>query len=133
MKKRTNIKDLARRATMALLLALMTTAPSWAGFQNFHAPIGNLEGCRGGRLAIHISGWTCDPYSETVDLSIETEYLMEYDRYITRATKWWYLHQPNLVEVHLFKDGREVKVTKVKPNVVRNDVIDNLHFYTGTV
>ena len=132
MKKRTNIKDLARRATMALLLALMTTAPSWAGFQNFHAPIGNLEGCRGGRLAIHISGWTCDPYSETVDLSIETEYLMEYDRYITRATKWWYLHQPNLVEVHLFKDGREVKVTKVKPNVVRNDVIDNLHFYTGT-
>lgn len=30
MNKRTNIKDLARRATMPLLLALVTTAPTWA-------------------------------------------------------------------------------------------------------
>ena len=119
------------RVAMTLLLLLVISAPAWAGYKLSQAPIGNIDGCQGGRLAIHISGWTCDPYYETDDLSLEMD---------TTAAGWskvsgrnnWYLKEWNRAEVHLLKDGVEVKKVIVKTNIVRQDVVDYYNFYTET-
>ena len=61
------------RVALTMLLLLVTTTQAWAGYKLSQAPIGYLDGCQGGRLAIHVSGWTCDPYYETDDLNNEED------------------------------------------------------------
>ena len=70
MKKRIN-PFLARRATMTLLLLLVTTTTAWATDHLSQAPMGCIDGCTGGRLAIHVWGWTCDPYYEVWNKSVQ--------------------------------------------------------------
>ena len=66
MNKRSNIKDLARRAMLTLLLALVTTAAAWA--QNI--PTGDLEYWSGGHGSILLQGWCEDPDEPTTPLVV---------------------------------------------------------------
>lgn len=118
------------RLAMPLLLLLVTSTPAWAGYKLSQAPMGNVDGCQGGRLAVHIWGWTCDPYYETEDLSLEEDCSAEEWSKVSGRHNW-YLQEPNRAEIHLLKDGEEVKVATVNPNIVRNDVVDYYNFYTS--
>ena len=127
-KIKTTFERMARIA-MTLMLLLMTTT-AWAGYKLSQAPMGFLDGCEGGRLGIHVWGWTCDPYYETQNLHIEQD---------CSAAQWsevsnrnnWYLEERNKAEIHLYKDGTEVKVVTVSTDVARNDVVDHFNFYTS--
>ena len=63
MKRETGISFLAR-ATLTLLLALMTTATAWAA-----KPSSYLDLCYGVKYGIHVQGWTYDP--DASDTSID--------------------------------------------------------------
>ena len=139
MKTNTKISFLARtarlaratgaRAALTLLLLLVSTTTAWAGYKLSQAPMGNIDGCEGGRLAIRVWGWTCDPYYETKDLAIELDCpAEEWDKVKGRDN--WYLKAQNRAEIHVLKDGVEVNVVSVFPNVKRNDVVDAYKFYT---
>ena len=114
---------------MTLLLAFVTTTTTWGGYKLSQPPMGSLEGCEGGPLAIHLWGWTCDPYYETKDLSFEKDCAASEWSKVNKG-KNWYLYKWTDTEVHVWKDGREVKAKRVYPNVKRNDVLDHYNFYT---
>ena len=114
---------------MTLLLALVTTTTAWGGYKLSQPPMGCIDGCEGGRLRIHLWGWTCDPYYETKDLSFEQDYpASEWSKVSGRSN--WYLAEGNHAEVYVLKNGKEVKAEIVYTNILRNDVIDYYNFYT---
>ena len=123
-----NYKMRMTRAALTLLLLLVSTTTAWAGYKLSQAPIGNIDGCEGGRLAIRVFGWTCDPYYETDDLSLEEDCSAEEWKKV-KGRHNWYLNKWNKAEIHVLKDGREVKVVTVFPNVKRNDVVNYYGFY----
>ena len=123
-----NYKMRMTRAALTLLLLLVSTTTAWAGYKLSQAPMGNIDGCEGGRLAIRVFGWTCDPYYETDDLSLEEDCSAEEWKKV-KGRHNWYLNKWNKAEIHVLKDGREVKVVTVNTNIVRNDVVNYYGFY----
>ena len=67
MNKRTNIKDLARRAAMALLLALVTTTSAWAAIAGFVDIVWPHNG------SIEVSGWTYDTDYEGTPIGVHVQ------------------------------------------------------------
>ena len=67
MNKRTKINDIARRAAMALLLVLVTTAAAWA--QN--SPTVHVESLGGKHGSIYVKGWCEDPDEPNTPLEVQ--------------------------------------------------------------
>lgn len=147
MKTKNNKTGLARTARIAvmLLLTLITSASAWGNDQLSQAPMGNIEGCTGGRLAIHVWGWTCDPYYEVWDKNVlylnnthwdGIDRIVSPNDWIWTRTKLalsafatqWYLANHNKAKIQLWKDGVKVKEVEVNPNVRRDDVVNYYKF-----
>ena len=64
MTNKNNFKDYIRRATITLLLAVMTATTAWAG------KVVSIEVCEGGAGFIHLKGWAYDPNNTSTSIDI---------------------------------------------------------------
>ena len=61
-----NFRDLIRRATMTLLLAVMTATTAWA----YNVPRMNVEVCEGGAGYVHAKGWAYDHNNQDYSIDV---------------------------------------------------------------
>ena len=131
--KSLNIKDLARRAAMMLLLALMTTAVSLAkdGLDGWgYQPVGQVESYSADHGSITVAGWGIDPNNR--DFSVQISVILkqgDVEKYVFSRSN--YIYRSNCGGNYTWRGNHGFSLTKeVDPGTYQ--LLVKIHNKSGT-